>query len=155
VVARILNNTDSLNGNKGWDERTGYGRLNVYRALYSAGALTPTPSPEITGYMTTFNSPNPYYPDSDGLTNITLAIDQAEAVELWIYDTSGEIVLHKNFSASELNSNPSNPQFKSFYVTWDGKNGGGQRAKNGIYFYTVKAGGKTARNKIALIQGTR
>lgn len=151
VVERIVNNADSLNGGQGWDARTGYGRLNLYRALLPA----PTQTPEITAYLKTFNSPNPFYLDVDKTTNITLAIGQAQAVELLILDAAGEVVLRKNFAPGELNNNPSNPQFKSFYVPWDGLNGIGQKVKTGVYFYSVKSGEQTGRNKIVVIQGSK
>jgi hypothetical protein len=151
VERAILDNTDSLNGNQGWDARTGYGRLNVYRALLNAGTSTVPATP----YLTTFNSPNPFYTEADGTTNITLAVDQAVPVELTIYDAAGELVLRKSYGAADLNQNPSRPQFKSFYVPWDGKNGNGQTVVTGIYFYFVKVGGRTGHNKIAVIRGKR
>lgn len=149
VAQAIINNADSLNGGAGWDPKTGYGRLNVYQALLNAG----TGGRQVTPYLKTFNSPNPFYPDVTGTTNITLAVTQAQPVELFIYDSAGETLLHKLYAAADLNQNPSNPQFKSFYVPWDGRNGAGQKVKTGIYFYAVKSGGQTGRNKIALIQG--
>ncbi len=148
VADRLINNTDSLNGNRGWDPKTGYGRLNIYRALLNA-------SPEVTPFLNTFNSPNPFYPDDTGTTNITLALSQAQPVELTIFDVGGEVVIHKNYAASELNDNRDNPQFKSFYVSWDGRNGNGQKVKTGVYPYSVKSGGLVGRNKIAVIQGAK
>lgn len=148
VSDRIINNTDSLNGNNGWDTKTGYGRLNLYRALTDS-------SPDLTTYLKTFNSPNPFYPDMNGTTNITLAITQPEPVELTIYDTGGELVYHKVFAPGDLNNNPSNPQFKSFYIPWDGRNGAGQPVKSGVYFYSVNVNGQVGRNKIAVIRGTK
>jgi hypothetical protein len=74
---------------------------------------------------------------------------------LTIYDASGETVLNKDYAPSDLNDNPSTPQFKSYYVAWDGKNGAGQKVKTGVYFYSVKVGGSTGHNKIVVIQGGR
>ena len=148
VAERIVNNTDSLNGNKGWDTKTGYGRLNLYRALTNSG-------PDLTTYLKTFNSPNPFYPDMTGSTNITLALTQAEAVELSIWDSGGEMVFHKVYAPGDLNDNPSNPQFKSYFIGWDGRNGAGQPVKTGVYFYAVKANGQVGRNKIAVIRGNK
>gem|GEM_PF-1408139 len=148
VEDRIINNTDSLNGGAGWDAKSGYGRLDVYKALLDT-------SPVVTPYLKTFNSPNPFYTGNIGSTNITLVLEQPAPVELFIYDPSGEVVLHKNFDASQLNDNPGNPQFKSFYVPWDGRNGAGKPVVTGIYFYSVKANGKIGRNKIALVQGSK
>jgi thermitase len=150
VSQQIINNTDSLDGNSGWNSESGYGRLNVYKALSSSLGAGQT-----TTYVKTFNSPNPFYVDAQLDTNITLVMNQPESVELTIYDTSGEIVLNKNYASSQLNSNPNNPQYKSFYIAWDGKNGSGQKVKTGIYFYTVNVGGKISHNKIAVIQGPR
>jgi subtilisin family serine protease len=151
VIQAIINNTDSLNGNSGWNAQTGYGRLNVYRALLNAG----NGGGQVTAYVKTFNSPNPFYTGNNGTTNITLAISQPAPVELNIYDSSGETVLRKNYGAADLNNNPSDPQFKSYYVSWDGKNGSGQPVITGVYFYSVKVNGQIGRNKIALIQGTK
>jgi subtilisin family serine protease len=149
VAQAIVNNTDSLNGNLGWNAQTGYGRLNVYQALLNAG----NGGSQVTSYLSTFNSPNPFYTSVTGTTNITIAITQAAPVELTIYDSSGEAVFYKNYDPGQLNNNPSNPQFKSFFIPWDGKNGLGQPVVTGIYFYTVKVNGQVGRNKIALIQG--
>ncbi len=148
VVQQIINNTDSLDGNGGWNASSGYGRLNVYKAL--SGSLG---GGQVTTYIKTFNSPNPFYVDVQLYTNITLVMNQPEAVQLTIYDTSGEVVLNKNYSSTQLNNNPNNPQYKSYYMAWDGKNGNGQKVKTGIYFYTVNVDGLISHNKIAVIQG--
>jgi thermitase len=150
VAQQIINNTDSLGGNGGWNAETGYGRLNVYKALYCLLG-----GGQVTTYVKTFNSPNPFYVDADMYTNITLVMSQSQPVQLTIYDTSGETVLNKNYSPAQLNSNTNNPQYKSFYVTWDGKNGSGQKVKTGIYFYSVTVNGQVSHNKIALIQGPK
>ncbi len=148
VIRRILNNADSLGGASGWNSRSGYGRLNVYRALTDS-------APDQTNYVKTFNSPNPFYLNQDRYTNITLVLSQPQEVELTIRDSSGEVVLNRKYGPADLNQNPFNPQFKSYFVSWDGKNGDGQRVHTGVYFYEVKSGGRTGRNKIALIQGSR
>jgi thermitase len=147
VANRLINSADSLNGNQGWDRDTGYGLLDVARALQSNGG-------QITPYMTTFNSPNPFSLQGDRTTNITLAINQPEQVELTILDAGGDTVLHKIFAASDLNDNPSNPQYKSYYVSWDGRNANGNLVAPGVYFYTVNAGGITGHNKIVVVKGT-
>ena len=153
VADAILNNTHSLNGNQGWSPQTGYGRLDINQALLNAGGSYPSAA-QVPAFVKTFNSPNPFY-TANGSTNITLAVNQPAPVELTIYDTSGEMVLHKNFDATQLNENPANPQFRSFYVPWDGRNGAGQAVATGIYFYTVKVNGQVGQNKIALIQGSK
>jgi hypothetical protein len=150
VIKQIVENTDTLNGAGGWDKRSGYGRLNVYKVLSSVIG-----SGQLTTYTKTFNSPNPFYVDLQPYTNITLAITQPEAVHLNIYDASGEVVLSKDYAPSDLNDNPSTPQFKSYYVAWDGKNGAGQKVKTGVYFYSVNVAGRIGRNKIVVIQGAR
>ncbi len=149
VVDAIVNNTDSLNNNTGWDAQSGYGRLNVYKALLNAQSS----AGQITPYVKTFNSPNPFYPDINPTTNITLVMTSPQAVDLTIRDSGGGIVLHKIFQAGQLNENPANPQFKSFYVPWDGRNSSGQLVTTGVYFYSIVAGGVTGRNKIAVVRG--
>ena len=149
VAQRLINNADAINGATSWALASGYGRLNVYQALLNTGGG------QIIPFVKTFNSPNPFYVDVEKTTNITLVLTQPQPVELTIVDTGGEVVYHRNYASAELNNNPSNPQFKSYYVAWDGKNGQGQVVKTGVYFYTVNAGGKTGRNKIAAIRGTK
>ncbi|HET9870365.1 MAG TPA: FlgD immunoglobulin-like domain containing protein, partial [bacterium] len=146
VADRLINSAKSLNGDRGWDPATGYGLLDLARALQADGA-------QLTPYLNTFNSPNPFSLQGDGSTNITLAIDRAEPVELTIRDAGGNLVLHRTYRASELNDNPANPQFKSYYVAWDGRNGAGNQVAPGVYFYAVTAGGVTGRNKIVVIKG--
>jgi hypothetical protein len=75
-------------------------------------------------------------------------------VDLAIRDSGGKLVLNKTFQSNQLNENPSNPQFKSFYVPWDGRNSSGQLVSTGVYFYTVTTGGVTGRNKIAVVRGS-
>jgi subtilisin family serine protease len=149
IAQRIINNADPINGTKGWDPSSGYGRLNVYQALLNTGGG------QVIPFVKTFNSPNPFYVDMEGTTNITLVLTQAQPVDLTINDEAGMVVFHHNYAASELNNNPTNPQFKSFYVPWDGRNGNGQEVKTGVYFYTVKADGQTGHNKIAVIRGSK
>ncbi len=150
VTQQLINNTDSLDGSTGWNAQSGYGRLNIYKALSNSLGTG-----QVTTYTKTFNSPNPFFVDVDLYTNITLVMNQPQAVQLTIYDTSGEVVLNKNYASSQLNSNTNNPQYKSYYVTWDGKNGNGQKVKTGIYFYSVNVGGQVSHNKIAVIQGPK
>ncbi|HVM31889.1 MAG TPA: S8 family serine peptidase [bacterium] len=146
VVNRLINSADSLNGNRGWDPHTGYGLLDVNRVLQPNGA-------QVSAYLNTFNSPNPFSLQRDVTTNITLAISQPEPVELVIRDGAGHEVLRKDYQPSQLNNNPDNPQFKSYYVAWDGRNGSGNLVAPGVYFYSVSAGGVTGRNKIVVLKG--
>ena len=74
-------------------------------------------------------------------------------MELTIRDSGGEVVLQKNYTAGALNANPANPQYKSFYISWDGRNASGQTVATGVYFYTVTSGGVTGHNKIAVVRG--
>ncbi len=149
VADAIINNTDSLNNNTGWDAQSGYGRLNVFKALLNAQSSMG----QITTYLKTFNSPNPFYPDATPPTNITLVMSSPRPVDLTIRDSGGELVFHKSFPVSGLNNNPANPQFKSYYVSWDGRNASGQLVNTGVYFYSVTSGGVTGRNKIAVVRG--
>ncbi len=142
VVNAIVNNTESLNGNTGWDAETGYGRLNVYQALLNAQNSTG----KITPFLKTFNYPNPFYPDMTPSITITVPLASSQMVELTIRDSGGKLVFHE--------ITPALPQFKSFGITWDGRNSTGQLVTTGIYFYTVTAGGVTGHNKIVVVRGS-
>jgi hypothetical protein len=146
VMTRVVNSATDI-GSRGWDISSGYGLLNLEGAL--AG------QEELYKFEKTFNSPNPFYPEVDGSTNITLVIDSPAEVELSIFDSAGHPVFKRIFGASSLKSNASNPQYKSYFVSWDGKNGEGHSVVTGVYPYWVKVKGVTTHNKIAVIRGRR
>jgi subtilisin family serine protease len=149
VEDRLVSTTDDM-GPAGWDKDTGYGLLNVERVL-----ADPADHSRYYPFLGTFNSPNPFYPESDGTTNITLILDDPQPVEFALYDISGATVLKRSYAASELNPAEKRPQYKSYYLSWDGTNGRGKSVVTGVYFYEVKAGGTVGRNKIAVIRGRR
>lgn len=144
VVDRVVSSTRDL-GTPGWDRDSGYGLLNLRRAL--------TGETQVLPFAKTFNSPNPFDPSRQGATNITLVLDAPARVELEIRDAVGTRVLKRTYEPSELNPATPQPQFKSFYVSWDGRNGEGKPVVSGVYPYTVKANGVTGRNKIVVLRG--
>ncbi len=146
VMERILSTTVDI-GAAGWDPVSGYGLLNLRRAL--AGEV------QRYSFTKTFNSPNPFRPEADLFTNITLVLDAPARVELEIRDAAGRRVFIRTYEPSELNANPHNPQYKSYFVSWDGRNGAGNQVVTGVYPYSVKALGSTQRGKIAVIRGRR
>lgn len=146
VVNRLISTADDI-GTPGWDAASGYGRLNLERLI--AGQT------QTYSFLRTFNSPNPFYPQQDQTTNITLTLDAPAPVTLRIFDAAGEKVLEKTFAAGDLNQNPLHPQYKSFYVPWDGRNDAGNPVVSGVYFYEVQTPKGSGRNKIAVIRGRR
>ena len=147
AINQVINTTTPI-GSGGWNPQSGYGLLNL------GAALAPSPTPDIYQFLKTFNDPNPFYPDAMGFTHITLFISHPESVHLTIYDSAGQIVLSREYGPDQLNNTPSENQYKSYYIGWDGKNGAGFPVVTGVYPYRVQIGSQTGMNKIVVIRGT-
>lgn len=131
----IEQTTDDI-GISGYDEYTGWGRINFVRALNQN--FNP-----VSG-ISTYNWPNPFSPEVDLYTNITLMINKQEDIKITIYDAAGDVVWKKYISAFEIL-----PGYN--YIKWDGKNLKGKTVANGTYFYVVKSQSINAKNKILVL----
>jgi len=98
-------------------------------------------SKEFTLYQ---NYPNPFSPSFNrGSTTISFVPSpEAENSEIKIYNTKGQLI--KQFKIQNL-------KFKINEVAWDGKDDNGRQAGNGIYFYKVISGKKSAVKKMVLM----
>ncbi len=85
------------------------------------------------------NLPNPFSSE----TRIVYTIPYASHCIVRIYDLSGGLV-HTLVDEQQ--------KAGIHEVCWDGKDGFGNRAKNGIYFYRVTAGTNTATRKLVLMR---
>jgi len=120
----------------GFDKKTGWGRINVYRALKKDFNKI--------SEIKTYNWPNPFSPNKDINTNIEIIINQLSDLTIEIYDAGGDTVWKKQIKSSDLN-------YGHNTVTWDGKNSSGDYVSNGVYFYVVKGQGIFGKNKIAIL----
>ena len=126
----------------GYHPETGWGRLNVYKALtYSGGQ-------NVTGYgskIKAYNWPNPFNPEREGYTNLTFFLETAADTTLNVRDLSGDLVFQKKIDAGQAHSGMN-------IVAWDGKNGNGGKCSNGVYLLTVEAGGLIGNNRVMVFR---
>jgi hypothetical protein len=85
------------------------------------------------------NQPNPFRPQ----TEISYAIPEPARVELTVYNVRGQVV-------RQLASGPR--EVGRYTVSWNGEDSGGRRVAAGVYFYRLKAGGKTLTKKMTVLK---
>ncbi|HMB71583.1 MAG TPA: FlgD immunoglobulin-like domain containing protein [bacterium] len=85
------------------------------------------------------NQPNPFRPE----TTIRFALPEAGDARLAVYDVTGRAV-------QELTSGP-RPAGRHT-VTWNGKDGDGNRVSAGVYFYRLTAGGEVLTRKMTVLK---
>ncbi len=85
------------------------------------------------------NYPNPFNPS----TTINYSIPKEGNVSIQIFNSLGELI--KNLVSSEQSSG-------NYSVKWNGKNDKGFGVPSGIYFYQLKAGGKSLSKKMIVLR---
>jgi len=143
-VRRIIEKTADDIGSSGWDQETGWGRINAYSALtayYVAGEIV----------HLAMNYPNPFRPAQANYTTIYFTTNRAVADKsIGIYNSAGELVLDVEGSSIYMDK-----WYDDGYVykyEWDGKNDYGDRVASGIYIYVVNADGSKKAGKLAVIK---
>jgi subtilisin family serine protease len=137
AVKLIEQTSDTLNAN-GYDQYTGWGRINVLRALSSPQNFSRAAA------VNTYNWPNPFSPENDMFTNITFVAPSPQNVSVIIYDGGGNVVWRASLPAASVPAGQN-------IIKWNGVNSSGRSVANGTYFYVLKAGGSTGKNKIMVI----
>jgi len=84
------------------------------------------------------NLPNPFGRD----TGISYALPSDGYVEIKVYNVAGKVVRTLVDGMQPAGE---------WSVTWDGKDDGGRRVGNGVYFYSLRAGGRTIEKTMVLI----
>jgi hypothetical protein len=99
------------------------------------------------GRLPVHNFPNPFNPNRNKITNIRYSISQTANVTIKIYDTGNNLV-------KELIDNETQELKEGYYdIPWDGKNGKGEVAANGVYFVVVEtSAGERGIGKICVIR---
>ena len=143
-VRRIIERTAQDIGSSGWDQQTGWGRIDAYSALtayYVAGEIV---------HMA-MNYPNPFRPREENYTTIYFTTKRAVAEKsIGIYNLAGELVLDVEGSSIYMDK-----WYDDGYVykyEWNGKNDYGERVASGIYIYVVNADGNKKAGKLAVIK---
>jgi subtilisin family serine protease len=142
-VVRIMESTaDPVSGQSGWNEYTGYGRINMYRALLGAAASAPTDN------ISAYNYPNPFSPALDRGTAFVIRNLQGRSLSVEISDSRGNLLWSKKYTADEAAG-------KDFYfnsdLRWDGRDTGARMVPNGVYFAVIKAGSSRTVVKVAVV----
>ncbi|MBN2754903.1 MAG: S8 family serine peptidase [Candidatus Goldbacteria bacterium] len=135
-VRKIMQMSADDIGDPGYDIKTGWGRINAYKAL--------TENPDRAVEMRTYNWPNPFSPDRERNTTITYVLSAPAETVITIYDAAGDIVWKKTVDISSAYTGYN-------YVKWDGKTTSGRKAGNGTYFYTISSGALRGKNKITVL----
>jgi len=143
-VRRIIEKTADDIGSSGWDQETGWGRINAYSALtayYVAGEIV----------HLAMNYPNPFRPAQENYTTIYFTTNRAVAEKsIGIYNSAGELVLDVEGSSIYMDK-----WYDDGYVykyEWDGKNDYGEKVASGIYIFVVNADGSKKAGKLAIIK---
>ncbi len=137
-VKLLIEQTADDVGSAGYDKYTGWGRINVYRALMRD--YTP-----VTKEINTYNWPNPFNPDKDLATNITYVLKSPADVSVRVFDGGGDIVWSKDIKAADTAEGYN-------ILKWNGKRPDGKNVSNGTYFYVLKAAGSAGKNKIVVLR---
>jgi hypothetical protein len=141
-VSRILESTaDATALGAGYNNQTGWGSLDLYRALAPSASGFNAAAPALKLY----SWPNPFNPTRQGLVHLTFYLDQPRSVDLWIYDAGGEGVAHWKLDSSRTVAGMNQ-------VDWDGKNGVGRAVASGIYPVLLVAGTDRTRFQLAVLR---
>lgn len=135
-IRRVIERSAQDIGAAGYDQYTGWGRIDALRALnqdYNAETA-----------VSTYNWPNPFSPGLDLFTTIVFQLASPVQVTISIYDAGGDLVHKIELAAAQVIAGTNS-------VAWDGRNMGQKVCANGTYFYTVKSGGTAGKNKIVII----
>ena len=116
------------------------GSLALQRGIAALEHLLVSLTPKETTLLA--NYPNPFNPE----TWIPYHLAAPADVTLRIYSTDG-----KRVRTLALGPQPAGLyESKSRAAYWDGRNGLGERAASGVYFYTLTAGDFTATRKMLI-----
>jgi hypothetical protein len=127
-ICEIINNGDEI--------PAGVIPLSTADIAYSPG-IEEIPSTEELSLGQ--NYPNPFNPT----TNIQFVVDQAQFVELSIFNATGRLV-------RTLVSGQREPG--TYVEAWDARDSVGREVSTGIYFYRLKTGQATLTRKMILLK---
>lgn len=114
----------------------------TWQAFRTRAPVNPDSSSDAVPDVATYAYPNPFSPASDRLVRIVYEVEQSASATIQIFDFRMNLVrtLRDDVGSGEVET------------VWDGTDESGLRLPNGPYFYTVEAGGTSARGKILLVE---
>ncbi len=98
-----------------------------------------------------FNYPNPFGSTSYPETQFVYVLEEPSDVQIKIFTLTGDLVWEKSFT-QDVDAEQTRAGLHEGDITWDGRNGRGQRVRNGVYvaYLIVKESGESTTTKIAV-----
>ncbi len=143
VASLIMGTADPQEGS-GWNEKYGFGRVNMYRAL--TGDMNPQPAQE---KLVAYAYPNPFSPERDRVVRFTVQGQAGKPLDLEIRDVPGNLLWSRHLTDSEAGSLD---LYLSSQLTWDGRDSRGRKVPNGVYFAVLKNGKSRVVMKVAVVR---
>jgi hypothetical protein len=112
----------------------------IHRAFSPAG---------VSGEVDTYAYPNPFSPLRGHTTRLQVRADSPSDAQVDIYNFAMEKVFGS--SSSLLPGGGAGDMAGYGALIWDGRDSGGNIVANGVYFYRIKAGGKSHWGKILVL----
>ncbi len=111
----------------------------VFGRHYDASILSSVPGASSAGALLSQNVPNPFNPT----TTIRYTLSREGSVELTVYDVKGRhvVTLISGRRPGGIN-----------LAGWDGCDTGGTAVSSGVYFYRLRANGRTLTRKMVLLK---
>lgn len=139
VQQRLIQSAAPTSLGSGFNSKTGWGKLDFYRAL----TLGPASGPGSA--LRAYNWPNPYWPNKDASTQFSFFLPAQQAVELRLLDAGGDLVKRWSLGAHET-------WVGMNIVSWDGLNGSGRSVAAGGYLLVVESGGQRVTHRVAVLK---
>lgn len=129
----------------GWDEETGYGRIDPARA--TGVEVLPGPNSFSSGRSAFPKNPmaypNPFYPGKDPHSVLTFSAEARVEAKIQIFDQENLLVWETILPASDVGAYNEIP--------WDGRNGRQNSVGTGVYIIVVRQASRVDYGKIAII----
>lgn len=129
------------------DRKNKYISVDVGHFSYYTTVASVIPTEKVSNII---NFPNPFNPDIE-ITTVKYVLTESEDVSFRIFNLVGDMVLERSIDAG-IEGAIGVAEGYTNELTWDGKNGNGIVAANGVYILEVKMGDDKAIRKIAIIK---
>jgi hypothetical protein len=112
---------------------------DVENGLFAFAVTPASPAPAAAGFVLGQNAPNPFNP----ATTIAFELERAARVTLDVFDVAGRRV--RALTDRDLPAG-------SHAAAWDGRDASGRAVASGVYFYRMRAGGRSETRRMVLVK---
>ncbi|MBZ0270057.1 S8 family serine peptidase, partial [bacterium] len=143
-IAMTSTATDVVNveSDAGWDRYAGYGLVNAAGAV-AYGSPPPVGAPEtgtaVGGADLRIAGPNPFRAQ----TRLDWSIAHAGAASVSVFDAAGRRVRDLVDATASAGT---------YSVAWDGRDASGRVVSDGVYFVTLRAGGRLVSRRVLVLR---